>query len=158
MSRRCELLTWALMVGVMATVASRPAAAQAYPNGLYAEVATSKGLIVLSLDLRRTPMTVANFVGLAEGTVENDAFSLGRPFFDGTRFHRVEHISLPCKGRVNPALQADFACAALPCFQRQFSNVLRAFQVRCITGRRVLPTLGKSTEITAVGADIGGFG
>ncbi len=37
-----------------------------------------------------TPLAVANFVGLAEGTIENAAFDLGRPFFDGTAIHRVE--------------------------------------------------------------------
>jgi peptidylprolyl isomerase len=33
---------------------------------------------------------VANFVGLAEGTIQNAAFDLGRPFYDGTVIHRVE--------------------------------------------------------------------
>jgi peptidylprolyl isomerase len=63
---------------------------QSYPEGLYAELATSRGMIVLELDFHRTPMTVANFVGLAEGTIQNAAFPLGTPFFDGTVFQRVE--------------------------------------------------------------------
>jgi peptidylprolyl isomerase len=59
------------------------------PDGIYAEVRTNKGLIVLRLDMERTPMAVANFVGLAEGTIANKAFDLGHPFFDGTVWHRV---------------------------------------------------------------------
>ena len=69
----------------------RPASAAAakYPDGLYAELRTNKGPIVLQLDFERTPMTAANFVGLAEGTIDTKALTPGAPFFDGTVFHRV---------------------------------------------------------------------
>ncbi len=33
------------------------------------------------------PMAVANFVGLAEGTVANDAFASGTPYYVGSVFH-----------------------------------------------------------------------
>ena len=64
-------------------------AAQKYPDGVYAEVMTNRGLIVLRLEFEKTPMTVANFVGLAEGTIKNSAAPLGTPYFDGTTWHRV---------------------------------------------------------------------
>jgi len=62
---------------------------QEYPPGLYAEFTTPKGLFVISLAFDRVPMTVANFVGLAEGTIRNQAVPEGTPFYDGTVFHRV---------------------------------------------------------------------
>jgi peptidylprolyl isomerase len=57
------------------------------PNGLFARLVTSKGEIVLSLEYEKAPLTVGNFVGLAEGRL--DAFK-GRKYFDGLSFHRVE--------------------------------------------------------------------
>ncbi len=62
---------------------------EAYPPGLYAELITPKGLIVISLAFGRVPMTAANFVGLAEGTIRNQAVPEGTPYYDGTVFHRV---------------------------------------------------------------------
>ncbi len=64
-------------------------------DGLYALIETSRGDITIQLEHERAPRTVANFVGLAEGT---RPYSIdesqpkpqnGRPFYDGIVFHRV---------------------------------------------------------------------
>jgi peptidyl-prolyl cis-trans isomerase A (cyclophilin A) len=61
--------------------------------GTYAVLETSQGNIVCRLFEKEAPNTVANFIGLAEGSKEfNDPRSgqkTKRPFFDGLTFHRV---------------------------------------------------------------------
>ena len=66
---------------------------QKYPDledGMYANLETNKGDIMLQLAVEKTPITVANFVSLAEGNnpLVDDQFS-GKKYYDGIIFHRV---------------------------------------------------------------------
>jgi peptidyl-prolyl cis-trans isomerase A (cyclophilin A) len=58
-------------------------------NGIYAKFNTAKGAILVKLTHDLTPGTVGNFVGLAEGQLENSAKPMGTPYYDGLKFHRV---------------------------------------------------------------------
>lgn len=64
-----------------------------YPDlgdGLYAEFVTNQGTFVAKLYNEQTPLTVANFVSLANGTNElADSTYSGKPYFNGLTFHRV---------------------------------------------------------------------
>lgn len=59
------------------------------PDGLYADFNTNKGKFTVLLDYKKAPMTVANFIGLAEGTIPNATYEHGVPFFKGSIWHRV---------------------------------------------------------------------
>lgn len=59
------------------------------PDGMYAKFETTKGDIYCNLEFKKTPMTVANFVGLAEGAIKNTAKAEGVHYYDGLKFHRV---------------------------------------------------------------------
>ena len=58
-------------------------------DGIYARFVTNKGIIVCQLEYQKTPMTVGNFVGLAEGKLKVNEVVVSKPFFDGLIFHRV---------------------------------------------------------------------
>lgn len=58
-------------------------------KGMYAKINTTKGDILIQLEYQKTPLTVANFVALAQGDMINDHRSEGEPYYDGLKFHRV---------------------------------------------------------------------
>lgn len=63
-------------------------------QSISATLKTSKGDLVLELYADKTPVTVANFVGLAEGTQPWADSKTGKivenkPFYDGLTFHRI---------------------------------------------------------------------
>ncbi len=58
-------------------------------EGIFAYFETEKGNIKVELTYIKTPGTVGNFVGLVEGSIDNDLSSKGEPFYDGLKFHRV---------------------------------------------------------------------
>jgi len=58
-------------------------------EGLFAQIITSKGDIVIQLEFEKTPGTVGNFVGLSLGKIKNSISPLGDPYYDGLKFHRV---------------------------------------------------------------------
>lgn len=57
-------------------------------NGLYANLHTNQGDIVIQLAYIKAPLTVINFIGLAEGTKYSNK-QLGKPFYNNLKFHRV---------------------------------------------------------------------
>ncbi|HBI14662.1 MAG TPA: peptidylprolyl isomerase [Desulfobulbaceae bacterium] len=82
------LLTWCLPYGEKLMAQEKE---KQLPDGLYAKMTTDKGEVLLNLHYQKTPLTVINFVGLAEGTLNlgGAAKPTGARFYDGLKFHRV---------------------------------------------------------------------
>ena len=61
--------------------------------GIYAKFDTTEGSFTIRLFDKEAPNTVANFIGLAEGTKEWTDPSTGKkqtgPFYNGVMFHRI---------------------------------------------------------------------
>ena len=75
---------------ILVTFSSCKAQYSDLEDGIYAEFITTKGVMVAKLAYDKTPITVANFVSLAEGTnTMADSAYKGKKFYNGTIFHRV---------------------------------------------------------------------
>jgi len=57
-------------------------------DGIYAHLQTNKGKITVELAFKKAPLTVTNFIALAEGT-KKSIKEIGNPYYDGLTFHRV---------------------------------------------------------------------
>lgn len=81
-----KFLTLIVLVGFCSCQESYPG----LDDGLYAEFVTSKGTMVAKLTFEKTPVTVANFVALAEGNHPMvDSIYKGKKYYNGLIFHRV---------------------------------------------------------------------
>ncbi|WP_457618830.1 peptidylprolyl isomerase [Lutibacter sp.] len=79
-----------LSILLLLVVSCKPTKYADLADGLYANMETNRGDILLKLEFEKTPITVANFVSLAEGDNEQLPDSLkGKPYYNGTTFHRV---------------------------------------------------------------------
>jgi cyclophilin family peptidyl-prolyl cis-trans isomerase len=87
------MCNWVLRAAVLLAGFGNLSWAEPTSNGLYACFDTSKGRFFCRLEYALVPRTVANFVGLAEGTKSFIDYSHARitnaPFFNGLIFHRV---------------------------------------------------------------------
>jgi cyclophilin family peptidyl-prolyl cis-trans isomerase len=86
---RYFFLNTLLLLTLIASGHKHPHDGEVRSDGIYADFNTNKGRISVLLDYKKAPMTVANFIGLAEGTITNASYPLGKQFYNGSVWHRV---------------------------------------------------------------------
>mgnify|MGYP002619842496 CR=1 FL=1 len=85
-----KLVTTVLIALISAYSIAQKIDKKSLEPGVYALINTAKGDILIFLEHERTPLTVANFVGLAEGKYKPfDTLEIKTPFYNGLKFHRV---------------------------------------------------------------------
>ncbi|GMN09362.1 peptidylprolyl isomerase [Croceitalea sp. MTPC9] len=83
-------ITLGIFLLTLAFTACKSAKYTDIDDGIYADIQTTKGDILVKLHHNATPITVANFVSLAEGKSPFVTDSLkNKEFYDGIIFHRV---------------------------------------------------------------------
>ena len=91
--KRINNMFFKLFAVVLLTSLTAASCQDKYPDledGLYAEFITNKGTMLAKLYYDKTPVTVANFVALAEGKNSKvDTAYTGKKFYNGVTFHRV---------------------------------------------------------------------
>jgi cyclophilin family peptidyl-prolyl cis-trans isomerase len=84
--RRLTVASLLLLVFGLLTTAGWTEETAVLPDGLYGEITTPRGVLTCELYFTKAPLTVASFVGLAEGTLGP---APRKPFFNGLTFYRV---------------------------------------------------------------------
>lgn len=88
--RRLNFITLLSAMFVFFSCNSQKKAYKDLGDGLFADIETTQGNIIVKLNYKETPVTVANFVTLTEGkNTFVKAEYKGKPFYNGTIFHRV---------------------------------------------------------------------